>query len=68
MELQELHKRAHALGMDYPRDAPPTLVVRAIQHRQGKWPCCGTDLRYTCTDTDCPWRTECFKLIAEWLR
>lgn len=68
MELQELHRRALALGVDYPWDAPPTRIVRAIQRRQGKSPCCGSDLRYYCTDTECPWRAECFSLIAEWLR
>lgn len=68
MERQELHRKAHALGVHYPWDAPATRIVRAIQRREGRLPCCGSDLRYTCTDTDCPWRDECFKLIAEWLR
>ena len=68
MEVQELQRRAHALGLDYPADSTKARVVRAIQRRLGQPECFASDQRYECGRTDCEWRADCLRPIAEWRR
>ncbi|MBX6419744.1 MAG: hypothetical protein IRZ06_01885 [Nevskia sp.] len=54
-------------------DAPPGPTARrwAIWLKQmaaGHEPCFGTEDRYTCADTGCPYRAECLRSRADWLR
>lgn len=56
-------------------DARPTASVTArrwaiwsLQLRQGMDPCFGTEARFVCRDTGCPWWDECQELQAEWQR
>ena len=68
MNLRETLDKASALGIDLGWTTPKPVLIRAIQRREGKSPCCGKDERYTCENFGCPWRTDCLALIAEWMR
>ncbi len=68
MEIQEVRKKADALGVDYSLYTSKPALVRSIQRRLGQPACFATDERFRCSATRCPWRPECQKPIAEWLR
>lgn len=38
------------------------------QEAAGQQACFATPLRLICTKMDCPWRSECLKLRADWMR
>ncbi|HEX7113404.1 MAG TPA: hypothetical protein VF216_13245 [Mizugakiibacter sp.] len=38
------------------------------QEAAGQQACFATPLRLICTKMDCPWRSECMKLRADWMR
>jgi len=42
--------------------------VRSIQVAKGHRPCFQSDRKYHCKEYDCEWRSECMKLVAEWMR
>lgn len=42
--------------------------VRSIQAAKGHRPCFQSDHRYHCREYHCEWRSECLKLVAEWMR
>lgn len=42
--------------------------VWAEQAQANHLRCFGTERRFTCEETQCPWRTECLSLCAEWRR
>lgn len=42
--------------------------IWAQQAAAGKRPCFASELRFTCTEAECPWRDECQHLRAEWHR
>jgi len=42
--------------------------VWAEQDRANHMRCFGTAHRFTCEETNCPWRVECLSLCAEWRR
>jgi hypothetical protein len=43
-------------------------LVRAIQKAVKHRPCFRTENHNLCEDSDCLWKAECKKIIAEWLR
>ncbi len=43
-------------------------LVRAIQKAVQDRSCFRSDHSEHCLDSECPWRNECKKIIAEWLR
>jgi hypothetical protein len=42
--------------------------VHSIQVATGHRPCFQSEHKYHCKDYDCEWRSECMKLVAEWMR
>lgn len=38
------------------------------QEAAGQQACFATPLRLACAKMDCPWRSECMKLRADWMR
>lgn len=68
METQEVRERAAALGLGYPVAARKATLIHAIQRRLGQAVCFASDRRYLCGESDCEWRADCLKPIAEWLR
>jgi len=68
MNLQELQVKASRLGIEYGWSTPKPVLIRAIQRHEGSSSCFGTDGRYTCLNFQCPWRADCLKPIAEWMR
>ncbi|HRQ65578.1 MAG TPA: hypothetical protein PKZ76_12085 [Xanthomonadaceae bacterium] len=42
--------------------------VWSVQQSEGKDPCFATARRFVCDQFDCPWRSECLSLRAEWMR
>ena len=68
MGIEELRKTASRLGIDFGWRTPKPALVRAIQRHQGDPACFGSDQRYTCLNSRCPWRADCLKPIAEWRR
>lgn len=68
MNRPELRRQVQALGLHIPETVPTGNQIRAIQYALGREVCFATDLRYDCTDWDCPWRSECMQLTAVWLR
>jgi hypothetical protein len=68
MNLQELRDQASALEIDHGWSTPKLVLIRAIQRHEGSTSCFGTDVRYTCLNFQCPWRADCLKPIAEWMR
>lgn len=53
---------------DKPTGSARRWDIWARQAAAGKRPCFASELRFTCTETDCPWREECRGLRAEWHR
>jgi len=43
-------------------------VVWAIQKARGEDCCFLSDQRMACRETECEWRDECMRLVAEWRR
>ncbi|MCE5232431.1 MAG: hypothetical protein LLF91_03865 [Xanthomonadaceae bacterium] len=43
-------------------------AVWTEQEAAGTQACFATPLRLTCAKLDCPWRAECMKLRADWMR
>ncbi len=43
-------------------------LIRAIQKAAHKRNCFRSDFRDQCLESECPWKSECKKIIAEWLR
>ena len=68
MNLQELQVKASRLGIEYGWSTPKPVLIRAIQRHEGSSSCFGTDERYTCLNFQYPWRADCLKPIAEWMR
>lgn len=68
MEVQEMRERAATLGLGYLVAARKATLVRAIQRRLGQPDCFASDARYLCDKSNCEWRSDCVKPIAEWLR
>lgn len=57
--------------------APPPKNAKSCSERWNIWrgqlaaghePCFATSQRFHCQDVDCPWREQCMRLRAEWLR
>ncbi len=48
-------------------EVPPS-AIRKQQVLDGHEPCFGTEQRYNCAETECPWRKPCQRLRAAWLR
>ena len=44
------------------------VCVRSIQRAMGHRPCFQSDDKYLCREMECEWRSECMKLVAEWMR
>lgn len=42
--------------------------IRAEQRQCGRAQCFATEVRFRCEARDCPWRAECLRPIAAWLR
>ena len=42
--------------------------IWSLQQQIGFDPCFGTDIRYACERSGCPWREECQSLCADWKR
>jgi len=42
--------------------------VWAEQAQANHLRCFGTERRFTCEETGCPWHVECMSLCAEWRR
>ncbi len=69
MNIQTLRIEAHTAGVMYPEylNSEQTLV-RSIQKAQGHSQCFQSERRYFCKKNNCPWTSDCKKLIAEWMR
>ncbi len=42
--------------------------VHRLQVARGGEACFRTEKRWTCDESDCEWRRECRRLMAEWMR
>lgn len=68
--------RDESAGQEFAARAYDSIPIRtadrweiwSLQAEQGIEPCFATERRFTCTDTQCPWRDECLGLQAEWRR
>ena len=64
-----LHELAHLLGVqDYQRINSEVELIREIQKAAQNRPCFRSNYREYCLNSECQWKTECKKIIAEWLR
>ncbi len=45
-----------------------TSAGRTAPRSRKKPLCFRSDERYFCHRRDCPWRAECFRLVAQWRR
>lgn len=69
MTKLNLRQLALALNIENPEGiGDMTELVRAIQKASRQRPCFRSEGNMRCQDEDCKWRTECLKLIAEWMR
>jgi len=67
--IVNLQHLAYLLGIkNYDTLDSEVKLVRAIQKAVQNRPCFRSDKSENCLDTDCQWKTECNKIIAEWLR
>jgi len=64
-----LRKLAKSIGVKKPENIfQISELVRAIQKATQHRPCFQSDQYKSCQEIDCKWRSECKKLIAEWMR
>lgn len=42
--------------------------ILGSQMREGHEPCFQTERRHACPEVECPWRTECVVMRADWRR
>lgn len=42
--------------------------ILSAQMRSGHEPCFQTERRHACDEAQCPWRSECLSMRAQWLR
>ena len=69
MTLLGLRQLANAAGVKQPENIThPVGLVRAIQEATNHQPCFRSEISAACRQTDCSWRYECKKLLAEWCR
>jgi len=69
MSLIELQQLGRNLGIDHPeRIKLEAKLIRKIQEVSMHRDCFQSQSRDNCEETGCHWRTECQKLIADWLR
>ena len=69
MERTQLERKAQLLGVECAASSRRVAIVRAIQRRLGEPECFATDQRLSCPpNSDCSWRSDCLRPIAEWLR
>ncbi len=65
-ELQQLGRE---IGLDHPERLNTELtLVREIQKTSHHRPCFQSVNRLKCKEDECQWRSECQKLIAEWIQ
>jgi|GEM_PF-838652 len=67
--LVNLRHLAHLLGIkNHDTFDSEAELVKAIQKAVQNRTCFRSDQSENCPETDCQWKTECKKIIAEWLR
>lgn len=68
ISIAELQGLGRNVGVDHPEYInTEALLVREIQKISNHRPCFQTQTRVRCKETECQWRTECRKLIADWI-
>lgn len=69
MKVADLRELAYHAGIQNPDILGTTKqLVWAIQKARGEDTCFLSDHRIRCKDSECEWRSECIKLVAEWRR
>lgn len=70
MNLTGLQQLAKAIGIENPEKINSQLeLIRKIQTANNERPCFKTSPSDYChSQTQCQWKTECQKLVAEWCR
>ncbi len=68
MNIQILQGVARGVGVVNVECLEEQDLLRSIQVAKGHRPCFQSEQKYTCTEFDCEWRSECLKLVAEWMR
>ena len=69
MTLAELQGLGRYVGVDHPEHINTEVeLIRKIQKISKHRPCFQSQLKEHCEETECQWRAECRKLIADWLR
>lgn len=69
MTTEELRAIAVQNGVhDYYQLKTTKQIVWAIQKARGEECCFWSDLRMGCRHSECEWRAECLRLVAEWRR
>ncbi len=64
-----LRELAHSVGVNNSRLINSDVdLIRAIQKAVKHRPCFRTENHDLCEDSGCLWKSECKKMIAEWLR
>ncbi len=64
-----LRQLAKSIGVEKPENIfQINELVRAIQKATQHRPCFQSEENKSCQNLDCKWRSECKKLIAEWMR
>ncbi len=67
MSLAELQGLGRYVGVDHPeRINSEVELIRKIQKISKHRPCFQSNYRNNCEETECAWRAECKKLIADW--
>jgi Protein of unknown function (DUF2934) len=67
--IANLRRLAEALGIeDVESMYSEKKLVRAIQRVSQHLTCFRSDRFQSCGESDCPWKNECRKLIAVWIR
>jgi len=69
MNVAELKAIAHHAGIPNAANLhTKKQLVWAIQRSRGEEACFLSDRRIQCKDSECEWRFECIRLVAEWRR
>lgn len=69
MSNLDLQGLAFTLGIKDPEAIESKVdLIREIQKVSDHRPCFQSEDRALCPESECQWRSECLKLIAEWIR
>ena len=61
MNLTEIRKIARKNDVKVVKGIKKCYIIRALQRKEGNFPCYGLAINGECDQADCMWRADCLK-------